>query len=242
MDFQRILKNRLVLAATTWAAVCLGLVGCNSGLPLFDPVVDTLWPYAEKDQTTLRTPAERLEALEQLARDASSYDAKRQHEVSFVLSQQFRDESDPLIRRQLVVTLSQYPTDDAAAVLHQALTDAHPEVRIATCEALAKRGGAAALAALDTALREDKDLDVRLAAARWLGEFPDQGAVAALGGALENSDPAMQYMAVQSLKKVTGANLGNDVNAWRQFVKTGRPPTTKNPTNVAERLRNLYPF
>ena len=81
------------------------------------------------------------------------------------------------------------------------------------------------------------DADVRLAAAKALGETKNREAVAALGEALDDSDPAMQYRAVLSLKQVTGKDLGNDVNRWQQYVK-GEPPE---PTpSLAERIRRLF--
>jgi hypothetical protein len=39
-----------------------------------------------------------------------------------------------------------------------------------------------------------------------------------LARALEDADPAVQYRAVASLKKVSGRDLGNDVNAWREWA------------------------
>jgi HEAT repeat protein len=88
-------------------------------------------------------------------------------------------------------------------------------------------------------LTGDIDKDVRLAAARALGHTKHPTAVAALGDVLEDDDPAMQVRAVKSLRKITGEDLGNDVNRWRQYVKR-ELPQPDNPTSIAERLRRLF--
>jgi len=71
-------------------------------------------------------------------------------------------------------------------------------------------------------LNGDIEHDVRMAAARALGQSHEQVAVMALGNALDDKDPAMQYRAVISLRQITGQDLGNDVNKWREYVKSGK--------------------
>ena len=69
-----------------------------------------------------------------------------------------------------------------------------------------------------------------------LGQSHDQIAVIALGGALEDKDPAMQYRAVMSLRQVTGQGLGNDVNKWREYAKTSKLHPAKPEPSLAERI------
>ena len=88
-------------------------------------------------------------------------------------------------------------------------------------------------------LTSDVSHDVRLASARALGKIKDQRAVAALGDALADSDPAMQYRAVLSLKEITGQDLGNNVDRWRQYVKEGHPLQAQ-PTSMADRLKRIF--
>jgi hypothetical protein len=47
----------------------------------------------------------------------------------------------------------------------------------------------------------------------------------------------MQYRAVLSLQKVTGKDLGNDVERWQQYVKGERPAPTP---SLAERIHRLF--
>jgi HEAT repeat protein len=78
-----------------------------------------------------------------------------------------------------------------------------------------------------------------MAAARALGGTRDPASVAALGTALDDKDPAMQYRAMAALKNVSGKDLGNDVRAWQQYVK-GETPQSQAPTSIAERLRHMF--
>ena len=63
----------------------------------------------------------------------------------------------------------------------------------------------------------------------------------ALAVALEDQDPALQRRAVLSLEKVTGRDLGPDVNAWRQLVREGNVAPAKT-TSLANQLRKFLPF
>lgn len=243
MLYRRVLLNRCskhLLALVAISSVFFG--GCNSGIPVIEPAAEMIWPFAEKEeQTNYRTPGQRIEALEELARDAQAYDLNKKQEISAALVEQIRSESDPVIRRQIVRTLGKYETDSALSVLLSGCKDSDSEVRIVSCQSLAHRRGQSSLAALDRALREDEDIDVRLAAAKALGSFQDQLAVTALGAALEDPDPALQFVAVQSLKQSTGRNFGNDVNSWRQYVKGGSPAEVA-PPSLTERLLDSSPF
>ncbi len=96
----------------------------------------------------------------------------------------------------------------------------------------------AATRILAETLSGDTDMDVRQAAAKALASSHDKEAVAALGAALEDANPAMQYVAVASLKNVTGKDLGNDVNAWRQLAKQPDPPLREK--SLAEKIRQVF--
>jgi len=123
--------------------------------------------------------------------------------------------------------------------LHKATADQESSVRIAACEAWGERGDQLALQVLGHVLRSEKNLDVRMAATRELGKFEDQAAVQALAVALEDPDPALQFRAIDSLRRITGEDYGNSVPAWRQYVR-GEPVDRPDPPSIAERLRSLF--
>src|SRR5207244_3209345 len=103
------------------------------------------------------------------------------------------------------------------------LKDPERDVRVACCEAWSKRPGAESTRILAEALSTDTDHDVRIAAVKGLSGSGEKEAVKALAVALEDPDPAMQYCAVASMRDVTGQDLGNDVNAWRELAKKDDP-------------------
>jgi HEAT repeat protein len=97
------------------------------------------------------------------------------------------------------------------------------------------------VACLAKTLREDNDQNVRLAAAKALGSMKSPEAIQALSVALDDRDPAMQYVGVQSMKEVTGKDYGPNVEAWRQVAAGQTPPAPESPS-IAERLRKVSPF
>ena len=99
----------------------------------------------------------------------------------------------------------------------------------------------ASVKSLESSLRADEDIDVRLAAAEALGKIKSPEAVQAIRVALDDRDPALQYAGVQSMKSITGQDYGPDVQAWRQVAAGGTPPAAETPS-LAERLRRVSPF
>jgi HEAT repeat protein len=114
-------------------------------------------------------------------------------------------------------------------------------VRVKCCQALGVRAEAVSIPALSNVLKEDQDHNVRIAAARALGEIKSPEAVQALTTALDDRDPAMQFVGVQSMKSVTGKDYGPDVEAWRQ-VAAGKTPEPPKTPSIADRLRRASPF
>ena len=125
---------------------------------------------------------------------------------------------------QILRTLGYFPTEKSASILAAGLHDHDRDVRMAACEGLGRQGGPTAAQELARVLAEDADIDVRLAAARGLGESATPTALPPLGDALEDQDPAMQFRAIASMKKISGKDFGNDVGAWREYAKSGQPP------------------
>jgi HEAT repeat protein len=216
------------LAAVT-AAGCADLDFLPSWVPFQGPASDTL--------SGVVAPRERIEGLRKLSDAAGSATPDQRKRVSEQLAATIQTERDPLMRLEIIRTLGKYPGAAADEILKKALRDPDVQVRVTACEAWGRRGDAQAVKLLAEALQSDVDADVRLAAAKALGETKNPAATASLGEALNDADPAMQYQAVLSLKKATGKDLGNDVERWQRYVK-GEPPGPG--PSLAERIRSLF--
>lgn len=181
---------------------------------------------------TIATPQDRIKKLHQMAEKAHELGPAQQEGESQDLAKVLRKEEDPLIRAEILRALAAYPTEIASKMLTAGLKDTDRDVRVACCEAWAKRKGHDATRLLSETLTSDTDIDVRMAAARALGQTGDPAATSALALALENPDPAMQYRAVQSLRQLTGKNYGDNVAVWRDYLKGNNPPEPSLATKI----------
>ena len=148
------------------------------------------------------------------------------------------EEHDPRVRCSILTTAADYETAAATAICKGALQDPDERVRLEACRVWSKRGGDEAVDLLATRFRTDQELDVRLQALRMLGDLKDKDAIPVLARALEDGDPAVQYRAVASLKQVSGRDLGNDVNAWRDWAAD--PNGKAGEWTIAEGFRRLF--
>jgi len=224
----RLLQIQLV------ACALVASVGCHSFLGYRG------WPFPERERTTFLTPKMRVDTVRQFARQSDGTDSQRQRELTDQLARQIQIEPDPLVREAIVRAAAQFRTPLALEIVKAGLGDSSREVRVACCQALAERAEPATVPNLAKTLREDHDMDVRLAAAEALGKIDSPESMAALVVALDDRDPAMQYVGVQSMKSLTGKDYGGDVAVWRQ-IATGGPPPERTPS-IAERIREFSPF
>lgn len=212
------------------------LAGCQDGpIPenrILNPWARKQWEEDEKFGPTYYKRVEELAAIR--ARAAGLPEEERER-----LAQEVADvyglEPSGAMRCELIRTLGYLPAAAAQPALEAALTDEDRDVRIAACQSWSRVQGEGALAALAKAAEEDEDKDVRLAAVRGLGQFPADEAKLALGKALEDNDPALQKVAIDSLKRTTGEDYGMSVPAWKEYLAGGNPTKPPGPT-LAERL------
>jgi hypothetical protein len=211
------------------------LAGCVNG-PFYRMWYQKQWDEDEKYGPTFYT---RLDELQVWRNKAKSMSADEQARVAQQLTQALAQDSCSTYRSEVVRTLAVFTTPAAMDGLRLAIKDKEPSVRTVACHALGKHRDRDALQALSEVVVNDQNRDVRMAAARELGDFKEQEAVRALGLALEDTDPALQHLAVQSLRSVTGKDFGDSVPAWRQFVRGEQVKPGEQPS-LAERLRRLF--
>jgi HEAT repeat protein len=232
--------KRLVVLSSLFAVCAVG--GCRSlSMPEF-------WPFPERERTTFTTPAMRSSAIAEFGNRSTGVDSPEQREITDQLARQIQVEPDPLVRQAVIHAIAEFKTPMAQYVLEAGLADQDEMVRVACCDEIAERAAAgvtdpgySAVPTLAKVIREEKDQNVRLAAAKALGSMKSPEAIQALSIALDDRDPAMQYVGVQSMKSITGKDYGPNVEAWRQVAAGQTPPAPERPS-IAERLRKVSPF
>jgi HEAT repeat protein len=200
------------------------------------------WPFGE-DQTALLkkygpVPVQRIETMQARAQKLAKASAVEQETFAAELARQMPNETDVNVRLAIIDILGHMDTPSAHAVLYAGMKDPEIDVRVTCCEAWAHQPSAESTRILAETLSGDTDFDVRLAAAKGLASANDKDAVKALGLALEDSDPAIQFVAMNSMRQVTGKDLGNDVNAWRTLAKQPDPPVRDKA--LASRLWKIF--
>jgi hypothetical protein len=214
-------KTCCAMYVTIILAVIASAVGCQQLRETWSlPFVGE--PPAYK-QAYGPTPRQRIEALQQLAGRSANLTPQELLTTGAELTETFKNERDPHIRRAIVQTLAALPGNFADEALLEALQDPVASVRCAACEAWATRSDAnQALAVLHERVTTDQDPDVRLTAVQAMSRLELPESVQYLASALDHRDPAMRITAIESLQKVSGENFGSDLNAWRQFAARQR--------------------
>ena len=212
------------------AAIAATASGCAGWAP---------WKNDEKARRNAElygpTANQRIKTLNEQA--AAAKTGGREVEFTRDLAEQILAEHDARVRCEIVGVAATFDTASAIAVCKGALSDPDERVRTKACEVWRDRGGEEAVQLLAARYRSDRELDVRLRALRMLGELKNKAAMPVLAEALEDPDPAVQYRAVASLKQVSGRDLGNDVNKWREWAAD---PDAKQPWSIAESFRKLF--
>jgi HEAT repeat protein len=200
------------------------------------------WPFGEDQTAALKkygpVPTQRIDAMRERAKKMASASKPEQEAFAAEMAKQMPGETDVNVRLAMIDMLGKLDSPSAKAVLYAGLKDPETDVRVACCQAWGKRPGPDATRILSETLSGDTEHDVRLAAAKALATAGDREAVKALGVALEDPDPGLQYTAVASLKQVTGKDLGNDVNEWRRLAQQPDPPMREK--SLAQRLRQVF--
>lgn len=186
------------------------------------------------------SPAVRRAELLDLIDRAEQMTSVERAKAAADLAYRMPNEVDPLLRADTVRALGAMQAPASSEALRLAMKDSDAKVRIATCEAWRLHEGPLAVSALSEILASDADDDVRLAAARALGQFEDPRAVRGLSLALDDSNPALQYRAMESLKNNTGHDYGHDVVAWRNFVQNGGEPQRGRGPSLVERFTDRF--
>lgn len=183
------------------------------------------------------TADQRIAALKAEAREALEADATVAAAFSQSLIQTLLEEHDPRVRSSILEIAADFDTPAAHAICEGGLRDPDARVRMTACDVCSRRGKDA-VPLLASCMETDAEIDVRLRAVRALGETGEDAAIPVLARALEDPDPAVQYRAVAALRDVTGRDLGNDVNAWREWAAD--PAAHDSSPTIADTIRQIF--
>src|SRR3954463_2858060 len=142
------------------ALVMLVLGGCAT----YDHYRPTFWPFPERKLATFHTPSMRVDAVQAFAQQSTGVDSPEQRQITDQLARQIQVDPDPLVRQAVVTSIAEYHTPMSRQVLEAGLNDENAAVRVACCRALGKRAETASVGSLAGALKQDKDVVVRMAA------------------------------------------------------------------------------
>lgn len=224
------------LAAPSALCLCLLATGCAMTTDGAGRMLGRLTGKKTPEEVlNIKTPADRAKEIMELADTADSKSPAERDRVVAELAREIVHEEDAGMRRHILRALASYRTPLSLAILQAGLKDNDLEVRRAACEAMGRHGGPQAVQELTRVAAADTDVDVRIAAVRALGETEDQAALVPLAEALIDPDPAIQFRAQQGLRTVSGRDYGSDVQAWREYAKTGK--SSAEEISFAERLR-----
>jgi HEAT repeat protein len=230
-------KRLCYVSGVIWLA---SQAGCADGpvpyLMSLNPSMRRQWAADEAFKPTLHR---QLAEVETLRENAKTLSPEQQVHWCGELQHIIGTHANPLLRAACVKTLAEFSIPESSEGLRLALKDADPTVRQCACRAWGKRGGHEAMELLADRLGSDTDVDVKLSAARELGQFSDPIAYQALGLAIQDGDAALQYRSIESLKQSSGKNFGNNLKAWQEFAQ-GRDPGPEYTPSLAERVRELF--
>ena len=204
--------------------------GCAEG-PLWRvggylPWVQAKWAAEEQIAETVHAKKKKLRSL---ARGAANLSEMEKERAVSQLGPFVQNEKIIQLRVDALFALGEINTQSAETVIIQGLKDSESEVRMAAVNALAKRRTQSAGFELLRVLNSDTDKDVRATAIKCLESYPGTATVDALAQVLNEPEPALQYVAMQTLDAVTGSDIGINVTEWKKRLAQGNinAPTTR---------------
>lgn len=226
----------LLSAALSTCALC----GCQDG-PLY--ALKNVNPYFtmrewRDDEKLGVTDHERRTQLTNLGSQIGGMPTNRQKFWSTHLDKLIDNDASPEMRRLAVRAAGNMKIDEALRLVEKGLDDDSIKVRMEGCRALGKRREEAAARLLASTAGTEADEDVRQAALEAIGNHQGKLAVDALRIALSDQNPATRDLAVQSLKRVTGKNYGDQPDVWLAALE-GKP-VKEQPTRIGQAILNRF--
>ena len=216
----------------------LGCTGCQDG-PLY--ALKRVNPYFtmkewREDEKLGVTDHERRKQLASLAAQIGEMPKNRQEFWATHLEKMIDNDASPEMRRLSINAAGKLQTPGAMDLIEKGLDDDSIKVRMEACRALGTRPEESAARLLASTAGTETDEDVRQAALDAIGNHRGKIALDALRIALNDRNPATRDLAIQSLRKTTGKNYGDQPEAW--IAALNGQSTEEAPTRFAETIRD----
>lgn len=170
-------------------------------------------------------PNIRYLAYAKLANPNCYDDEAQKAEAVRVLARRLRGEREPVVSRAVIChTLGELDRIEARPALLKALDDPEPAVRAEACRALGKVGRPEDSRPLARLMAADNQIDGRIAAIEGIGSLrvADPDIATILIDGMEDRDPAIRLASYDSIRSISGKDLGPDPKAWRAYAKSLR--------------------
>lgn len=194
------------------------LAGCNGGglNNPFENVAESIFPPSPsevaRDAFNIYSPDRRRRAVNLLA--TAPWGGEEAYLRTYRL---LVDDPDPTVRAACLRALARHGQPEDVTIITPYLRDQTSFVRWEAANALERLHHPHAIDRLLPVLRDDEDRDVRMAAARALGQYPERRVFEALVGALTDREYAVVRQAQRSLRLLTGEDLGDRASAWLEW-------------------------
>lgn len=132
------------------------------------------------------------------------------------------DDPDPTVRAACLRALGRHGHPSDVESITPYLRDETSFVRWEAAMALERLHHPDAVDPLIDVLRDDEDADVRLAAARALGQYAEERVFEALVGALNDRQYSVVRQTLRSLELLTGEQLGDRSSEWLAWYEENR--------------------
>jgi HEAT repeat protein len=135
------------------------------------------------------------------------------------------DARDPLLRAAAIQALGRHGDPEDAVLVATNLVSPFRQVRLASARALQRLHDPSVADTLWPRLVDGaEDADVRTEIAVALGQYPTPAVFRALVAALAQRDLAVNAAAIDSLRSMTGQDIGLDEDAWLAYFASSSAP------------------
>ncbi len=195
------------------------LAGCAKG-PLWKTGKFAPWAVRKlaAEEQIAETIFSKRKRLRQAVAAAKNSSLSAQNDVAEQLSEIARNDSVLLMRIEAIKLLPELDSKVAISALETAALDSAPDARLAAIKGLQQLAAPSSAAVLAQLAERDSELDVRIAATQALSAFNGTLVLQSLNRSLNDRNPAVQTVAIESLQAVTGTKLAKDINQWQEYL------------------------